>query len=41
MELRVKKLKRGKASGKDEVIGKMIKNGQELVIDFDWCNSSS
>ena len=38
--MRVGKLKNGKVAGKDEVTGKTINGGGELVIDWIWklCN---
>ena len=32
----MEKLKNGKAAGKDEVTGKMIKGGDERVVDWIW-----
>ena len=36
VEVRVGKLKNGKATGKDEVIGEMIKGGDDRVVDWIW-----
>ena len=38
--MRVGKLKNGKASGKDEIKGEMIKGGDDRVVDWIWrlCN---
>ena len=33
MEVRVRKLKNGKAAGKDEVMGEMIKGVGDMVVD--------
>ena len=40
VEVRVGKLKDGKAAGKDEVTGEMIKGGGSRVVDWIWrlCN---
>ena len=40
VEIRVGKLKNGKAAGKDEVTGEMIKGGGYRVVDLIWnpCN---
>ena len=40
VEVRVDKLKNGKAAGKDEITGKMIKGGGDRVVDWIWrlCN---
>ena len=40
VEVRVGKLKNGKAAGKDEVTGEMIKDGVNRVVDCIWrlCN---
>ena len=37
---RVKKLKNGKAAGKDEVTEEMVKGGGDVVVDWIWklCN---
>ena len=32
------KLKNGKASGKDEVNGEMVKGGGDVVMDWRMCN---
>ena len=39
-ELRVGKLKNGKAAGKNEITGEMIKGGGDRVVDWIWrlCN---
>ena len=39
-EVRVGKLKRGKAEGKDEVTGEMIKGGSDRMMNWIWrlCN---
>ena len=38
--MRVGKLKNGKAAGKDEITGEMIKGGGDRVVDWIWrlCN---
>ena len=38
--MRVEKLKNGKAAGKDEITGEMIKDGGNRVVDWIWrlCN---
>ena len=38
--MRVGKLKNGKAMGKDEVTGEMIKGGEDRMVDWFWrlCN---
>ena len=36
VEVRVGKLKNGKAAGKDEVTGEMIKGGGDRVVDWIW-----
>ena len=38
--MRVGKLKNGKAAGKDEITGEMIKGGGDTVVDWIWrlCN---
>ena len=43
VEVRVRKLKNGKAAGKDEVTGKMIKGGGNWVVEWIWrlCNMAS
>ena len=40
VELRVGKLKNGKATGKDEVTGEIMKVGCDRVVDWIWrlCN---
>ena len=40
VEVRVGKLKNGKAAGKDDITGEMIKGGGDRVIDWIWrlCN---
>ena len=40
VEVRVRKLKNGKAGGKDEIIGEIIKGGDDRVEDWIWtlCN---
>ena len=40
VEVRVDKLKNGKAAGKDEITGEMIKGGSGKVVDWIWrlCN---
>ena len=40
VEERVKKLKNGKAAGKDEVTEEMVKGGGDVVVDWIWklCN---
>ena len=40
VEMRVGKLKNGKAAGKDEITGEMIKGGGDRVVDWIWklCN---
>ena len=40
VEVRVGKLKNGKAAGKDEITGEMIKGGVDSVVDWIWrlCN---
>ena len=40
VEERVKKLKNGKAAGKDEVTKEMVKGGGDVVVDWIWklCN---
>ena len=40
IEVRVGKLKNGKATGKDEITGEMIKDGGDRVVDWIWrlCN---
>ena len=40
VEIGVGKLKNGKAAGKDEVTGEMIKGGGDRVVDWIWrlCN---
>ena len=39
-EARIRKLKKGKATGKDEVTREMIKGGGDIVVDWIWklCN---
>ena len=37
IEVSVKKFKNGKAADKDEVTGKNIKYGGDMVIDWIWC----
>ena len=39
-EVKVGKLKNGKAAGKDEITGEMIKGGGDRVVDWIWrlCN---
>ena len=39
-EVGVRKIKNGKAAGKDEVTGEMIKSGGDAVVDWIWrlCN---
>ena len=36
VEVRVRKLRNGKAAAKDEVTGEMIKIGGESVLDWTW-----
>ena len=36
VEVRVGKLKNGKAVGKDEVTGEIIKSGGDMVVDWIW-----
>ena len=36
IEVRVGKLKNGKAAGKDEILGEMIKGGGDIVVDLIW-----
>ena len=36
VEVRVDKLKNGKAAGKDEITGKIIKGGSDKVVDWIW-----
>ena len=36
VEVRVGKLKNGKAAGKDEVTGEMVKGGNYMVVDWIW-----
>ena len=36
VEVRVRKLKNGKAAGKDEVTGEMIKGGGERAVNWIW-----
>ena len=40
VEVRVEKLKKGKAASKDEITGEMIKGGGNRVLDWIWrlCN---
>ena len=40
VEMRVGKLKNGKAAGKDEIIGERIKCGDDRMVDWIWrlCN---
>ena len=40
VEVRVGKLKKGKAAGKDEITGEIIKGGGDRVVDWIWrlCN---
>ena len=40
VEVRVRKLKNGKAAGGDEITGEMIKGGGDRVVDWIWmlCN---
>ena len=40
VEMRVEKLKNGKAVGEDEITGEMIKGGGDIVVDWIWriCN---
>ena len=40
VEVRVGKLKNGKAAGKGEITGEMIKGGGDWVVDWTWrvCN---
>ena len=40
VEVRVGKLKNGKAAGKDEITGEIIKGGGDRVVDWIWrlCN---
>ena len=40
VEVRVRKLKNGKAAGKDEITGEMVKGGGDIVVDWIWrlCN---
>ena len=40
VEMRVGKLNNGKATGKDEITGEMIKCGGDRVVDWIWrlCN---
>ena len=42
VEVRVGKLKNGKAARKDEIIGELIKGGDDRVVDWIWrlCNMS-
>ena len=37
-ELRRGELQSRKAAGKDEVTGKMIKAGSDLMVDWIWCS---
>ena len=41
-EVRVGELKNGKAAGKDEITGEMIKGGGDRVVDWIWrlCNTT-
>ena len=41
VEVRVVKLKNGKAASKDEVTGEMIKGGGHRVVDWIWKLSKS
>ena len=34
--MRVGKFKNGKAAGKDEITGEMIKSGSDWVVDWIW-----
>ena len=36
IEVRVGKLKNGKTAGKDEVMGEMIKSGDDRVVEWIW-----
>ena len=36
LEVRVDNLKNGKAAGKDEITGEMIKGGGDRVVDLIW-----
>ena len=36
VEVRVGKLKNGKAAGKDEITGEIIKSGGDRVVDWIW-----
>ena len=36
VEVRVGKLKNGKAAGKDEVTGETVKGGNYMVVDWIW-----
>ena len=36
VEVRVGKLKNGKAAGKDEIKGKIIKDGGDRMVDWIW-----
>ena len=38
--MRVKKLKNGKAAGKDEVTREMVKGGGDKVVDWIWSLSN-
>ena len=42
VEVNVGKLKNGKAKGRDEIIGDMIKGGGDRVVDWIWrlCNKA-
>ena len=34
--MRIRKLKNGKAAGKDKITGEMIKGGGDRVVDWIW-----